>query len=125
MASSTVDISDVEIVVRGDLPESVTEYARKKIIMLVERLNTPVLHARIRLTHEPDPAVARPMRGQANLDIDGRMVRAQVAATTGHEAIDLLVDRLRQRLARLAHHWEALRGRRPSAEPATFRSDPT
>jgi hypothetical protein len=57
-----VDISDVEIVVRGDVPESATEYARKKIIVLTERLTTPMLHARVRLTHEPDPAVARPVR---------------------------------------------------------------
>jgi ribosome-associated translation inhibitor RaiA len=117
MTSSVVDVSDVEIVVRGDLPESVTDYARDKIITLVERLMTPVLHARIRLTHQPDPAVARPVRAQANLDVNGRLVRAQVAASTGHEAVDLLVDRLRQRLVRLAQHWEALRGRRPSTEP--------
>jgi ribosome-associated translation inhibitor RaiA len=122
-----VDVSDVEIVVRGDVPESATEYARKKIIALMERLTTPMLHARIRLTHEPDPAVARPVRAQANLDVNGRMVRAQVAATTSHEAVDLLVDRLRQRLVRLAQHWEAKRGRRPSAEPHEWRhgAEPT
>jgi hypothetical protein len=49
------------------------------------------------------------------------MVRAQVAATTDHEAVDLLVDRLRQRLVRLAQRWEAMRGRRPSAEPHEWR----
>ncbi len=127
MTSSVVDVSDVEIVVQGDLPESVTEYARDKVIALAEHLATPVLHARIRLTHQPDPAVARPVRAQANLDVNGRLVRAQVAATNGHEAVDLLVDRLRNRLVRLSQHWEALRGRRPSAEPHEWRhgAEPT
>jgi hypothetical protein len=73
------------------------------------------------LTHQPDPAVARSVRAQANVDVDGRLARVTVAATTGHEAVDLLVDRLRQRLVRMAQHWEALRGQRPSAEPHEWR----
>jgi ribosome-associated translation inhibitor RaiA len=121
MISPVVDVSDVEIVVQGDLPETVTDYARDKVTAVAAHLTTPVLHARIRLTHQPDPAVARPVRAQANLDVNGRLVRAEVAATTGHEAVDLLVDRLSNRLVRLAQHWEALRGRRPSPEPHEWR----
>jgi ribosome-associated translation inhibitor RaiA len=121
MTSSVVDFPGVEIVVHGDMPELVNDYTRGKIIALVERLTTPVLHARIRLTHQPDPAVARPVRAEANLDVNGRLVRVQVAATTGREAIDLLVDRLRRRLVRLAHHSEVLRGKRPSTEPREWR----
>jgi ribosome-associated translation inhibitor RaiA len=122
-----MDVADIEIVVRGDLPDSVVEYARNKITMLCERLDERVLSARVRLTHQPDPAVGRPMRAQANLDVNGRLVRAQVAATTGSEAVDLLVDRLRRRLRRLAQHWEAQRGRRPSPEPQEWRhgAEPT
>jgi ribosome-associated translation inhibitor RaiA len=121
MTSSMIDVSDVEIVVQGDVSESVSDYARDKIVTLVERYATPVLHARVRLTHQPDPAVARPVCAQANLDVNGRLVRAQVAATSGHEAVDLLVERLRHRLARLARHWEARRGARPSAERHEWR----
>lgn len=114
-------VADVEVVVRGELPQSVVEYARDKITSLSEHLAGRILHTRIRLTHQPDPAVERPVRAQANLDVDGRLVRAQVAGATGHEAVDLLVDRLRQRLVRVAQHWEAVRGRRTSAEPHEWR----
>lgn len=109
------------------LPEGVVEYARTKIVALVEHLNEPVLHTRIRLTHEPDPAVARPVRAQANLDVNGRLVRAQVAGATGFEAVDLLVDRLRRRLLRFEQHWQARRGAQPVAEPHEWRhgSEPT
>ena len=119
--TTPVDVADIEVVVRGELPDSVVDYARQKVTLLVQHIEMPVLHARIRLTRQPDPAVERPVRAQANLDVNGRLVRAQVAGATGHEAVDLLVDRLRRRLARVAQNWEALRGSRPSAEPHEWR----
>lgn len=112
MRVSSVDTADVEIMVRGDLPPTVSEYARTKIIELVEGLEEPVKHARIRLTHQAEPAVARPVRAQANLELDGRLVRGQVAGVTGFEAVDVLVDRMRERLVRLRRHW----GTRPGVE---------
>jgi hypothetical protein len=65
--------------------------------------------------------VARPVRAQANIDVNGRLVRVQVAGATGMEAVDLLVDRLRHRLAEAARHWEAQRGGKPSAQPHEWR----
>jgi ribosome-associated translation inhibitor RaiA len=115
MRIRSTDISDVEVFVRGDLPDRVAEYARRKITRLARRLGDPVLHARIRLTLQPDPAVARPVRAQVNLDVNGRLVRAEVAGVTGEGTVDLLVDRLRQRLVGLKQHWEARRGGLPVA----------
>lgn len=103
--TTPVDVADIEVVVRGELPDSVVDYARQKVTLLVQHIEMPVLHARIRLTRQPDPAVERPVRAQANLDVNGRLVRAQVAGATGHEAVDLLVDRLRRRLARVEQNW--------------------
>ena len=61
------------------------------------------------------------MTAQANLDVDGRLVRAHVRAETDHEAIDLLHDRLRHRLQhdrrRTIGHWEDRRAQ--SADRAT------
>jgi ribosome-associated translation inhibitor RaiA len=121
------DGTDVEVVVRGEVADRVVDYARTKIINLAEHLEEPLLHARIRLTYQPDPAVARPVRAQANLDVNGRLVRAQVAGATGSEAVDLLVQRLRHRLVRLKQHWEARRGAQPVAAPHEWRhgSEPT
>lgn len=121
------DVTDVEVVIRGEVDDRVAEYARTKIIALVERLHEPVLHARIRLTQLPDPAVSRNVRAQVNLDLDGRMVRAQVAAATGTEAVDRVVARLRHRLVRFKQHWEARRGGRPVSGPHEWRhgAEPT
>lgn len=118
---SVADVADVEVVVRGEVPDRVVDYARTKIISLAEQLAEPVLHARVRLAHQPDPSVARPVRAQANLDLDGRLVRAQVAGATGAEAVDLLVERLRHRVVRLKQHWQARRGARPVTEPHEWR----
>jgi hypothetical protein len=45
----------------------------------------------------------------------------QVAATNAHEAVALLKTRVRRRLARMAHHWEARRGAMPEAAPHEWR----
>ncbi len=116
-----VDTSDINVVVQGDLPDNVIKRARDKITRLVARLGDPVLRIQVRLTHQPDPAVARPVRAQANLHVGGRLVRAQVAAGTWYEAVDLLVDRLRRRLVRRKRHWEARRGSYPVVAPHEWR----
>src|SRR5271166_3377384 len=102
-------VLDVEVTTHGQLPGS-EDYARTKIGELGRLTHEPVLHARVRLSEHGDPAVARRVVAQANLDINGRMVRAQVEAITAREAIDRLEARLRRRLERTGEHWEARRG---------------
>jgi hypothetical protein len=74
----------------------------------VEHLGTlvqgPVLFARVELSLHDDPARERPAFAKAELDVNGRMVRAHAAAGTRFEAIDQLDTRLRERLERAAHH---------------------
>ena len=94
----------------GRIPRTSQEYARGKVQALLEHVRDPILTVRVRLTHLPDPAVPRHAIAQATLDVNGRLVRAHVAAPTMREAIDRLQDRLRDRLDRLNPHWEARRG---------------
>jgi ribosome-associated translation inhibitor RaiA len=117
---------DVEVVTRDELP-GIADYARRKIGGLGQFSHQPVLFARVKLTKLPDPAVERPMVAQANLDVDGRVVRAQVAAATAREAIDRLEARLRRRLQRAAENWEARRGSQPVTDRHEWRhgSEPT
>jgi ribosome-associated translation inhibitor RaiA len=118
--SRAASVRTPEIVVQtsGPMPRTSAEYARKKVAALTGHVNRPILHARVRLTRRPDPAVERPAVAQANLDLDGRILRAQVAAVSMREAIDALQDRLRDRIERVEPHWEARRGGVPSsAEP--------
>ncbi|MGA8253613.1 MAG: HPF/RaiA family ribosome-associated protein, partial [Mycobacterium sp.] len=72
---------DVDVTMHDELPET-AEYARSKIGELGRYTSRPVLQARVKLTRHRDPAVQRPVVAQASLDVDGRLVRAQVQAET-------------------------------------------
>lgn len=113
---------DVDVTTHDEL-RGAADYAREKIGELGRYTSRPVLHARVKLTRHPDPAVQRPVVAQANLDVDGRAVRAQVQAETAAEAVDLLTARLRRRLERIANHWEARRAELPAARPHEWRHD--
>ena len=119
-------VVDVDVTTRGELPGA-ADYARSKIGRLGRLTHRPVLHAHVKLTKHRDPAVERPVIAQANLDVDGRLIRAQVQEATAREAIDRLEARLRHRLERAAEHWEAQRGELPAAGPHEWRheSEPT
>lgn len=111
---------DVTVTTHGKFRD-VEEYARNKIRALARLTQQPVLDARVKLSRHEDPAVARPVVAQANLNVNGRPVRAQVEGATAREAIDRLEARLRVQLERAAQHWEARRGRMPSAEKHQWR----
>ncbi len=108
---------------RGRVSATTQDYAREKVLALVNHLREPILAARVRLTQMPDPAIGRPALAQATLDVDGRSIRAHVAAATMREAIDLLQDRLRVRLDRVNPHWEARRGGVPCPVALEWRHD--
>ncbi|NUT36636.1 MAG: hypothetical protein HOV79_26580 [Hamadaea sp.] len=93
---------DVQVVTHGIANPAVIAYARSKIVDLVRYAGEPVLHVRVKLAHAPDPAVHAAFRAQATLDLNGRPIRAEAAAATPTEAIDLLQDRLRRRMIRAA-----------------------
>jgi ribosome-associated translation inhibitor RaiA len=96
---------------RGEMADDLVEYTRRKVARVLTHTRRPVLHSRVRLTRHGDPARERSVVAQANVDLDGRLVRVQTEATTPREAVDLLVDRLAHRLERVAAGWEARRGR--------------
>jgi hypothetical protein len=114
-------VDDLQVVVRGDLPVEIVNYARDRIAELGDDIAEPVLHTRIRLTHQPGPGIDRPFTAQGNVTLKGRLVRAQVAGRSAQEAVDLVRDGLRGRLVRHAPHWEARRGGKPAAEPGEWR----
>ena len=118
--------TDIDIVVttHGELPGA-ADYVREKLGKLPRFSHRPVRQVRVKLTKHHDPAVERPVVAQANVDVDGRLVRAQVEGETVREAVDRLEDRLRRRLQRVAEHWEARRGRRAVAGEWRRDSEPT
>lgn len=120
--AETVAPLDLRVELAGELPADVYDYARRKVTAAAAHAREPVLFARVRVTRHRDPAVRRPVVAQANVDVDGRLVRAQVAAATAREAVDLLQDRLRARLDR-APHRKARRGRRATGERPASRTN--
>ncbi|WP_342781567.1 sigma 54 modulation/S30EA ribosomal C-terminal domain-containing protein [Amycolatopsis rhizosphaerae] len=113
---------EVRVSLHGYMP-GIDDYVRDKIGSLLRLAHRPVLAARVRLTRHGDPAVERPVVAQANLDVSGRIVRAQAEAVNPREAVDRLEERLRRRLEKIAQHWEARRGHAPSAEPHEWRHE--
>jgi ribosome-associated translation inhibitor RaiA len=105
----------------GNIDEDVRAYARRKVGQVAKLAPGPVLLARVKLTRAPDPALERPARAQAALDVNGRLVRAEVSARHLNEAVDLLEDRLRDRLEHLASHYHARHRRGAAAEPGEWR----
>lgn len=99
----------VEVVVqaRGGVSQAERAYAQERVERLLPLAPGPVLFARVDLTAHADPAREHRAFVKAELDVDGRLVRAHVAAATVFEAADLLEARLRERLERFAHHEEA------------------
>lgn len=81
----------------------------------------PVLFARVKLTRLAEPALTRPAVAQVNIDLNGRLVRAQAARLTMGEAIDEVHDRLCDRIQRATGDWEAIHGGRPSEETYEWR----
>ena len=119
--SSVFSAEAITVQTHASVGHDEAEYARAKIDAALLSAHEPVLFVRVSLNRYSDPALAQPAIAQVNLDLNGRLIRAQVARPTMHEAIDELHDRLRVRLQRAAGNWEAIRGGKPSHEPHEWR----
>lgn len=114
MTQSVPDLPvSVQMLIRGDVSPEDSEYARTKVTEASGRISEPVSFARVKLTQTADPTARRSALAQVNLEVAGRPVRVHVAAETMREAVDLLLDRLHERLTRLDEHWEARRRELP------------
>ncbi|HEU4675735.1 MAG TPA: sigma 54 modulation/S30EA ribosomal C-terminal domain-containing protein [Motilibacteraceae bacterium] len=111
----------VQVEAPDDVSDVDRDYARATVAALGRRIGRPVLYARVRLTVAHDRAVPRPYGARAQLDVDGRPLRAHASAESAREAVDALDARLRDRLERLLPDWESLRGGLPSKVPGEWR----
>lgn len=95
---------DVQVRNRGQVPRGADTYAREKLLAAIGHVSEPVLAAQVKLTQEVNPSAVRPATAQAVVVVNGRPVRAHVAADTMFEAVDLLQERMTARLARARRH---------------------
>lgn len=111
----------IEVVDRGSNDPGAAGYATKRMGPVIEHIADPVLFARVKLTHAGDPARPRPDLAEVMVDVDGDIVRAQVAADGMRGAIDLLADRMRDQLQHRAERRRAERTQGGEAGPGTWR----
>jgi len=111
----------VQAETRGDVPEDAASFAVQHVSSLLRMAPEPVLFARVKLTMAADPAVARPAAAEVNIDLNGRLIRAQAAGGTMREATHHACDRLRIRIERAARNWAAIRGTVPVPVPGEWR----
>lgn len=113
MHGSNIPTIPVQVQVAGAHTDALLTEARERVRAAIrQHAGRPVLHARVRITRDGGPD--RPVVAQANIDLDGRLVRAQVHARTDREALELLEERLRNRMqhaSRTVGNWEDRRGR--------------
>lgn len=101
----------VDTVARGPVADRDVEYARAAVQHAAGFANHPVLSARAVLTMSEDPALERPARAEASLDVNGTQIRAHALASGMPGAVDLLEDKLRENLLqfqdrrRTRHRW--------------------
>jgi len=105
------DASDIQVHTHGTLTPSEVAYARSKVAHLLAYAPAPVLRASLDLKVHADPALTRPVRAKASFDVNGRTVRAHIAAPSVVEAADRVEDRLHRGLERLAHKPDSVRRR--------------
>jgi ribosome-associated translation inhibitor RaiA len=106
---------------RGSVPAEMTELASSKVGSVLRLTDRPILFARVMLTMAADPAVERPAMARADLDINGRIVHVHAAGETMRDAVELMADRLRSRLERVARNWETRRGSMPTGTQGEWR----
>ena len=111
----------VQAETRGVVPEGAVSLAVQRVSSLLGAASEPVLSARVKLTIVAGPAVERPAIAQVNIDLNGRLIRAQAAGVTMREAVGHACDRLRIRMERAARNWAAIRGGQPSPGPGQWR----
>lgn len=103
--------ADVEIaVVHGEVPDTSKQRARDKIARLERVAPKRILFARVRFDRpqtrqRPDP----PVHVQAQLDLEGQIVQTSTVADQPDEAVDILENRLREQLRRLASRLNTIR----------------
>jgi Sigma 54 modulation/S30EA ribosomal protein C terminus len=111
----------IAVVTSGDISDTDVDYAMRRIGTLIEKIPEPILFAQLRLTLVADPARARPAIAQVLVDINGDLVRAQVAAEATSFAIDLLRERLGDKLDHRAQRSRARRKRPDVSGPGEWR----
>lgn len=99
MPESVIDPTAITVSLDHGVPATAAEYARAKVGRALAHAPRAVVAATVRIRREPHPD--RSVVAAANVEMKGHPVHVDVAAGTEREAIDLLEERLRNRLSHM------------------------
>jgi ribosome-associated translation inhibitor RaiA len=117
--TSSITTEQIQVSLDVSIPHDAAAEARHRVATVLAHLRQPVLSARVRISRHADPAVARPVTAQANVDVNGKLLRVEVAAETVGEALAQLERKLRHTAERAAARWKDHRPRhRAVSRPA-------
>jgi ribosome-associated translation inhibitor RaiA len=105
----------------GPVPEHARAESEAMVRRLARKMSRPVLFARVRITVDPDRDPDEEAIVQGIMDISGKVIRAQVAAPSPRDALNLLHDRLDRRLRRLSERRETTAKRPPKTPEGRWR----
>lgn len=107
--TAAFSLQPISVFISGAVDPQARHYAQRRLSELVELIEEPILYGRMTLAMHADPAYPRPAVVRVTLDVNGDLVRAHVAGHSMLEAIDLVDQRLRDRIKHRAEHRGALR----------------
>ncbi len=111
----------VQVTSRGDVSQQARDLAVERLSRVARSAPRTVRRITVTLSHEPDPARERPCIAKGSIDVDGRVVRAHVAAREMIQAVELLEEHMSRRLRDLADRDEATRSLPPTSSPGEWR----
>ena len=112
------DQVSIDISTNGEVTDADRNAAREKFSELAVLVREPLRGIDIRLIHERDPANERPCSAEVVFNVDGRPIRAHVAAKHMQEAIDMVADHLHRRIERAEARLHRINLRRETGRPA-------
>ena len=112
---------DVDVTLRGEVPDGARALAEEKIGGLDRYVNTRFLRGRVVLRMEANPRIERPARAEGEVLLDGRMIRASVAGFDMTTAVDQLARRLERQLRSFVERRVGERDRGSSSPPGEHR----
>lgn len=91
---------NVEVVTRGSVDLELAELARERVAELESAIKRPIIGARIVLHEAGNPRIPHSARAEGELWLSRQPIRGRVEAETMADAVNALVDRLREQLRR-------------------------
>jgi ribosomal subunit interface protein len=91
---------NIQVTARGAVDERARQRARQKLAGLERFVKGPILGARVVLIQESNPRISLPARAEAEIDLQGKLIRARVAAPSMEAAIDDVTERLQRHVRR-------------------------